>query len=523
MASYRYLIIYLVLLLAGCAQVGTISGGDEDIHAPKPIENEVSPENASLFFTAKHVNIPFDEYIKLNSPAQNITIVPPHAKIQSSVKGKTLFLDWEEDLEANTTYAIYMNRAIKDLSEGNDSIMQYVFSTGPTLDSLSYSVSVVDAWTNELKKDVLIALYDPANGSILNFAQTDNSGRAKLRYLKARNYKIIAFEDENGDLKPQDDEAIAFFEDSLIKLDSSYNESLPFRLFTPREEPEIISVNFKAPASLIIEMNQPIEKEVLYLDGTKVEADNYSILEEKTIELFVDSKQLKTGLGEIVYSDESFTDTATYRVVEAQKKGEIRMTLPDNGVFSPSDSVELIFNDIITEVDGKLITIRHEEDSTEFSTFIGHSKNKVTFNFPRNKTSVYLLHFDAGAVKTVNGQSLAFDATVKLNSSKRYGSFSLDLSHYTKSILLQVLRGGKLVDELDLKAPDMVERVIIPELLPGTYTFKVIHDDNYNNQWDVGDLEQRIQPEKVDQFSTPSKIRANWEVEIQLIPNSTTP
>lgn len=523
MASYRYLIISLFTLLVGCAQVGTISGGAEDIYAPKPIEGGVSPDNASTFFTAKHIKMPFDEYFKLNSPAQNITIVPPHAKIQSSVKGKTLFLDWEEDLEENTTYAIYMNRAVKDLSEGNDSIMQYVFSTGPTLDSLAYSVAVVDAWTNAPKKDVLIGLYNPADGSILNFAQTDNSGLAKLRYLKARKYKIIAFEDGNGDLIHQPDEAIGFFDDSLIKLDSSYNELKRFRLFTPLDDPEIKSVKYNAPASLIIELNRPMTNEVLFLDGIKVSPDQYTVLSNNTIELFVDSKQLKNGLGELIYSDDVFTDTSSYRVVEAQKKGAIRMTLPNNGVFAPSDSVKVLFNDIITEVDGRLITVRHQEDSSKLTTFIGHSKNSVTFNLPRSKTTSYLLHFEKGAVKTVNGESLTFDATIKLNTGKKYGSFSLDLSYYTKSILLQVLRGGALVEELELKAGDMEQRVFIPELSPGPYTFKVIHDENYNNRWDVGDLGLRKQPERVDIYSTPAKVRANWEVEVQLIPKTETP
>lgn len=466
MASYRYLIISLFALLMGCAQVGTISGGDKDIDAPKPIDEQVAPENASIFFTAKHVKIPFDEYFKLNSPAQNITIVPPHAKIQSTVKGKTLFLDWEEDLEANTTYAIYMNRAIKDLSEGNDSIMQYVFSTGPTLDSLAYSVSVVDAWTNTPKKDVLVALYDPENSSILNFAQTDNLGRAKLRYLKARDYKIIAFEDGNGDLKLQKDEAVGFFEDSLISLDSTYKEQNQFRLFTPVEDPEITSVKYNAPASLIIEVNRSMDNEVLYLDGRKVDASEYIITSENNIQLFVDSKQLKSGLGELIYSDDSFTDTSTYRVVEAQKKGEVRITLVNNGVFAPSDSVKLILNDIVTEVDGRLITVRHLEDSSKLSTFIGHTKNEVTFMLPRDKTVSYLIHFDAGAVKTVNGESLAFDATIKLNSLKKYGTFSLDLSHYKKTVLLQVLRGGAIIEEFKLKAEDMEERLLIPELSP---------------------------------------------------------
>ncbi len=521
MARYHYVIGILILLLAGCAQMGTISGGEKDTSAPKPIEEDVSPLNASTFFTSKQIEIPFDEFFSLNDPNQKIQIVPPHAKIQSQVKGKTLFLNWEEDLEANTTYAIYLNRAVKDLSEGNDSIMQYVFSTGSTLDSLSYFVSVVDAWTNLAMKNVLVGLYNPEDGTILNFAQTDLSGRANLRYLKSREYSLIAFEDENGDLIAQPDEAIGFFDDSLIHLDSSFISPNAFRMYKPLVEAEIVSAKFQAPSNFLIEINRPIENEEIYLDGVLISEEKYTVITQNTLALYVDASKLVSGSGEIIYKDGLFVDTASYRVLDAQKKGDVVIKPDRNGTFAPSDSITLLINDLITTVNSEFISIQNLEDSSEVTPFTSYTKNKLQFILERGKTRSYIIRFEVGAIETVNGLSQAFETTILLNSSKKYGSFSIDVSHYTTPFILQILRGENSVIELELEPTS--ERVIIGELRSGSYTFKVIHDENQNGRWDVGDLKTRQQPERVDIYSSPSKIRANWEVEVQLIPKTETP
>ena len=523
MARYHYLIGILSLLLVGCAQVGTISGGDEDIFAPKPINEGVSPPNASSFFTSKKVEIPFDEFFTLNNPAQNIQIVPPHAKIKSKVKGKTLILSWDEDLEANTTYAIYLNRAVKDLSESNDSIMQYVFSTGSTLDSLSYSVSAVDARTNTAMKDILVGLYNPEDGTILNFAQTDRFGNATLSYLKERAYKLIAFDDENGDLIPQPFETVGFFEDSLIQLDSSFVSPDAFRMFKPLEKAKIEAVKFNPPSNFLIELNRTVENENIYLDGVLQAPEKYTVNSNNSITLYVNSEELISPSGEVVYQDDHFSDTASYRVLDAQKKGSVLVKPSNNGLFGPSDSAGFVVNDIITNLNSELITIRNSKDSTLLTSFIGYEKNVVDIYLNRELSDQYIVTFKEGAIETTNGTSKAFEGTVQFNSQKKYGSLSLDLSHYEHSIVLEVLSGTNIVDELELKPSDLTSPIVLTELSPGSYTFKIIHDSNYNGRWDGGDLKTRRQPEQVDIYSSPTKVRANWEVEVSLVPIAKTP
>ena len=122
-----FLISTLILLLGSCAQVGSISGGPKDETPPKTADNGVSPQNGSLQFQSKTIVLKFNEYIKLNNPTETISLVPADAKIIATSKKKTVTLKIEGDLKPATTYAIYLNATIQDITEGNDSLIQYVF------------------------------------------------------------------------------------------------------------------------------------------------------------------------------------------------------------------------------------------------------------------------------------------------------------------------------------------------------------------------------------------------------------
>jgi uncharacterized protein (DUF2141 family) len=68
-----------------------------------------------------------------------------------------------------------------------------------------------------------------------------------------------------------------------------------------------------------------------------------------------------------------------------------------------------------------------------------------------------------------------------------------------------------------------LDRIKIPELEAGDYTFKVIRDANANGRWDTGNLESRTLPEQIDPFTKATTVRANWEIEVELLPIETTP
>lgn len=517
MARYGYLVFLSSLLLASCAQVGTITGGDQDTSAPKPIDGKVNPPNASVNFTGNTVEIPFDEYFTLSSPGTSIQMVPPHATVKASMRQKTLTLTWDEELHSNTTYAIYLNKTVRDLSERNDSIMQYVFSTGSVLDSTRLSVSVVDAYTNAPIVESVVALYDPESDGLINFAQTDRSGKANLTYLRPGTYKIIAFKDENKDLLPQATEEVGFFSDSLITIDSTTTLSTPIRQFTPVVKAELTSVEFAAPATFLLKTTSEIVDPVVSIDGVSVDSNQYFLEDETTLHVFVDPSELVSG--EIALTTPEFSDTLTFRIPEAKKTGKVLIQPTEKSkTFAPSQAFTFRLNDLIKGVDTSLIHLSNPDDSTDIPYEVSFAKNILTFDVKRGSTQEILVEFEKEAIETMTGNSEAFRGAITLNSAKKYGVISLDISSYTNQILLQVVKGKDLVRELSITPS--AERYSLSELLPGDYTFKVIRDENENGKWDTGELSSWTLPEQIDHYSTQTKVRANWEVEVELVPST---
>jgi hypothetical protein len=55
-------------------------------------------------------------------------------------------------------------------------------------------------------------------------------------------------------------------------------------------------------------------------------------------------------------------------------------------------------------------------------------------------------------------------------------------------------------------------------LTPGEYQFRIIEDDNQNFKWDPINPLANQQAEKVYFYTTVSKVRANWEIDVKLTP-----
>ena len=133
--ALRFTLGILLFLLAACAQVKSLTGGPKDEFAPIPLA--IVPKNETVNFKGNAMALSFDEYIKLNNPAQTISVIPNDIKIKTELRDKTLMLFWEEELRENTTYSIFLNRTIRDVSESNDSIAPLTYAVDATLDAAS--------------------------------------------------------------------------------------------------------------------------------------------------------------------------------------------------------------------------------------------------------------------------------------------------------------------------------------------------------------------------------------------------
>ena len=167
------------LLLLSCAQVGQISGGDEDLIAPEPFKT--IPENKTLFFKEQSIKLVFEEFVELNNPQQNIVIVPNDANLNASLHKKELILSWSEILKPSTTYVIYFNGAVKDVTEKNASLFSYVFSTGAQIDTLLQEVFLRDALSGNAISGATVGFFENKDSlKPIYFSASDATGKGSM-------------------------------------------------------------------------------------------------------------------------------------------------------------------------------------------------------------------------------------------------------------------------------------------------------------------------------------------------------
>ena len=187
-----------LLLLCACAQVGTITGGPTDEIAPKVVSESISDKQRNV--TASEQLLVFDEFIKLDQPQQRIQLMPADSRLQYELKGKTLRVLFLDPLQAQTTYTLLSNGGIKDLTEGNDSLMTWTFSTGPTLDSLVLNARAKEWIPNNKPSNTNLGLYQTDTSRTARYiGRFDPQGALQLKGLKDGTYFLKAYIDENQD------------------------------------------------------------------------------------------------------------------------------------------------------------------------------------------------------------------------------------------------------------------------------------------------------------------------------------
>lgn len=505
------------MLLSSCAQVGTISGGPEDRAAPKPLEDKMMPQNATTNFTGNEISIPFDEYFTLSNPLQNIQMVPPHAQVTASVKKKTLTLSWDGELQPNTTYAIYLNKAVLDLTERNDSTMQFVFSTGNEIDTLSYAVAVMDAWTQEPTSKGIVTLYDTDSNLVSIAPITD--GVAQLQYLHQGIYNLVALDDQNGDLLPQSNERIGFNETGMISVDSVYFDSIPIRMFLPQSTTYgIRKLEFLAPCAFNMSFNAPPEhsfKEI-YVNGSAVSGNIINTLKYDSLQFLINTPL--TEQAEVILETQNgndlFRDTSVYRLKPKEKEVLVQIKAEKVKGILPFETALFSVNSSISTIDTSKIQLFNVEDSVFIYDYT-FSWLGNRFDFSGFDAEQIKISLDSAALITNCGASMPFEATANYVFEEDLGELSINLEGYTEPIILEVLSKDKLIRTEYI---DQTKAILIPNLPPDSYSFRVIRDANKNQRWDAGNYETLLQPEIVDLYSKQIKVRANWTVEVTLSP-----
>ncbi|PKR82069.1 hypothetical protein CW751_01660 [Brumimicrobium salinarum] len=522
-----YLISIAFVLLSSCGQVGTITGGDKDNAAPKILVDEVQPPIGSINTAPKKITIPFDEYIEFNQPSDNIKVTPADVQLDYSIKGKSVVLDVKEgSWKPNTTYTIYLNRAVKDITEYNDSIIAYVFSTGNYLDSLKTAIQVMDAYTGKPAKKVTVGLY---NSVLVNdtsaiepryYAATNEEGIAFFQNIKDSVFYAYAFEDDNINNRLDATEKRAYLADP-VQLDTSFEVGPIIRLM-PHQENEIKVNNSEViPAvNWCIGFNRPINQnekfnfldpQPKYVQWNK-KRDSLTAF-YKTKENSVDFK------GVLIKKNNSDTLTKKHFFKE-ERTLKVKNNL-NNKVLSPNDTLKLMFNEPIHKMDRNAIQsfAYKTNDSTKSEIPLqidSLSVNTLSIKFNKKdieKVEITLLPQSIEGINNTLSDSLKIDFT--LQSKKETGSLIVAFDTLPKYGILYLTKDKKVVRKAVFNGIDKTEHQF-NFLQPGRYGYHYLIDTDKNGVWSTGSIFENIDAEKIIWFSEKSQVRANWEVKKSL-------
>ncbi len=518
-----YIIILLSFFLSSCGQVGTITGGQVDVSAPKPLLSQVEPPVASINVSPNKIIIPFDEFIALNKPAQNIAVTPKDVSLDYSISGKSLILERKEgQWKKNTTYSISLNRAVKDITESNDSIMLYVFSTGSFIDSLSCSFYVFDAYSRKSLSDIEVGLFvsplqdDTSDVRPRYISTTNKNGKASFEYLKDSNYYAYAFNDENKNsrLDPNESRGRLNLSFQPITLDSVLDT---IYLMPPViDDIRVLSNEFLSPGIWSIGFNKSISEShsIQYLGDNLL---SYNWNDQRDSLTFYLSNKL-SGNGSFILKART-SDTITKRFF-FKEEPELKFShnLRRNKLLF-GDTLTLTFNDVIEKIDTANVECLMSIDSTQTKFYpsfkIVDANMLKVYGFDRSNSNQVNLSFLPNSIRCHN---LSHKDTIslggKIGLKKDLGSLIVELdTAVVNSVLIISNEKGQ---EIARKALVENKEVVFKNLTPGKYTYSLLLDENNNGQWDTGNIFSGVEPEKILWFKKSSRVRANWDVKSSL-------
>ena len=512
MVKYLFLIIS-AFLIGGCAIQGTISGGPIDRRAPMFDTMKLEPKLGSKHFNASEIHLPFKEFITLNKASENIMVVPNDFKIDPIAKDKLLTLKLKGQPKLNTTYAIYLNNAVKDLHEGNDTLLTYVFSTGDYIDSISYKGKVIEIRTRLPFKGATVALFSDTVTSFvqkaLNFTTTNEKGEYTLKYIHPGTYYLVAFQDQNRDFIPQPFE-LSGFKTEKIDLFKSAIDSSTIELFPTLPKKAIRRISHINNEEILVTGNLPIDK-------ANITLFNQKILEKKihkadSISIFVNTNTIDTICGFL--SIENYIDTFYCRILPKLNHKNPKLYFPKN--IRSRSSFIITTNDLISSFNKDSIQL-FANDSIKVPFEFKASGYQIQLNPSLYSAKTLKLIIKPSGLSFTNfKEKYNLSQTINVFDSTQYGVFNVVTSSFPYGTILELISGEKVIHRHIVDENHTVWK--IDDLEKGGYFFKAYFDLNKNGNWDTGILQKKIQPEKIQIYNESFQARQNWEVEVKFDP-----
>ena len=306
-------LLLIAFIAQRCANAVAPTGGPKDDIPPKVVE--AVPENQSINFIGKKIEITFDEYITLENASQNVMISPPLSeKPDIKLKNKTVVIKFKEDLASNTTYTINFGVAIKDLHEGNQfKDYVYSFSTGDHIDTLGIAGKVLNASDKKPVDGVYVSLYAADHDNLDSLpmttipdyiTKTDKEGKFSLNGLADKKYLVFALKDANANLYfDLPNEEVAFL-DTLVQASCLKKPTPPV---SDSMKMDSLSMQMDSLANLVDTLVNAMDSVVFETKTTTMYNQNtldltlYMFTETDSTQVLLEKKLVEEGLLRFVF------------------------------------------------------------------------------------------------------------------------------------------------------------------------------------------------------------------------------
>jgi hypothetical protein len=201
---------------------------------------------------------------------------------------------------------------------------------------------------------------------------------------------------------------------------------------------------------------------------------------------------------------------------ERNKKAGFETNLK-NGVIPMGEKLILKFTDYIDSYDTNLIYLESKDSLKLNYSFAKIDSNIIEVSIQKNEFKELYLNLLKNSFNFRNNNEFnSSKIEIKQFSESEFGTIILSTNGIPENAFVEIVQRNEVVQTCYPK--DIKNNQIVVKLLPEKYSFRIVLDENKNQQWDDGSLEEKIQPEEILFFTKGVKVRANWEIEVDLIP-----
>jgi uncharacterized protein (DUF2141 family) len=543
---YIYLIIIISSILS-CAKQSAPLGGPKDEDAPELLS--INPVNESTNTKPSTIILEFSEYVRTETPNKLILITPRINKdeIEVTANRNKVTINLNQELEDSTTYVFNFQKSIKDITEGNvPENLRLVFSTGPTIDSLSANGKVSFNFPQNTPKleDVLVGLYpldDTTNvftGPPYYVVQTDSTGLFTLRNLKQGKYLSFAWQDANNNNKAEfKTEPYSFIIDT-INLESDItglnfildkSDLSPFKI----QRTATIGQNFE-----ITTTKAAVNIEIQHEDLGK---DMFYSAKEKSIRFYHQTLRNDSTAVRIQLADSAGIQVDSTLYLKFQESDRKKDTpIPSFGntkTFTKNIQAQILFNKPIVDINYDSLFVKYDTINN-----VQITPQMLSFEDSLQRTSLSLLIPIPDSVASDSFTLYIGDSTFMdiegVWTDKKYENTYTRINPETLAEEIKVTVNTEerpLIIQILTKKDEIIRQAYLENtntttfknIEAGTYIIRAIVDKNKNKRWDTSNYLDKRYAEPIYFLTNPENpepydtiIRGGWTLEVTIEPRN---